>query len=227
VHHRDRRAITFEEHQKIVAREFKTERNAFYELAWHIGASQSDSACLGSEDIDWGQRVISYQRKKTGEYALIRFDAGVERILRGLPKDGPLFPYLRTVRPRGPGDRVHAADPCLGHQGVSLHSYRHAWAERTRRCGHPERFAQEALGHNSKAVHRAYARKARVVVPPLSAYESQQATVSDGLKTDETCRFENRVLAGGSKTPSEGCSDGGVGLDWFSVQGGLIWSLVR
>ena len=103
MHHRDRRAITFEEHQKIVAREFKTERNAFYELAWHIGASQSDSACLGSEDIDWGQRVISYQRKKTGEYALIRFDAGVERILRGLPKDGPLFPYLRTVRP---GDRA-------------------------------------------------------------------------------------------------------------------------
>ena len=51
--------------------------------------------------------------------------------------------------------------------------------------------------------------------------------VSDGPKTDETCRFENRVLAGGSKTPSEGCSDGGVRLDWFSVQGGLIWSLVR
>jgi hypothetical protein len=51
--------------------------------------------------------------------------------------------------------------------------------------------------------------------------------VSDGPKTDETCRFENRVLAGGSKTPSEGCSDGGVGLDGFSVQGGLIWSLVR
>lgn len=41
---------------------------------------------------------------------------------------------------------------------------------------YPERFAQEALGHNSKAVHRAYARKAQVVVPPLSAYETQQAT---------------------------------------------------
>ena len=41
--------------------------------------------------------------------------------------------------------------------------------------GYPERFAQEALGHNSKAVHRAYARKAQVIVPPLSAYESQQA----------------------------------------------------
>lgn len=29
---------------------------------------------------------------------------------------------------------------------------------------------------NSKAVHRASARKAQVIVPPLSAYESQQAT---------------------------------------------------
>ena len=66
----------------------------------------------------------------------------------------------------------------------------------------------------------------------LSGYCTSQLSlikpiVSDGPKTDETCRFENRVLAGGSKTPSEGCSDGGVRLDWFSVQGGLIWSLVR
>jgi hypothetical protein len=51
--------------------------------------------------------------------------------------------------------------------------------------------------------------------------------VSDGPKTDETCRFENRVLACGSKPPSEGCPDGGVGLDWMVGQGGLIWSLVR
>jgi len=32
---------------------------------------------------------------------------------------------------------------------------------------YPERFAQEALGHNSKAVHRAYARKANVKLPSL------------------------------------------------------------
>jgi hypothetical protein len=36
---------------------------------------------------------------------------------------------------------------------------------------YPERFAQEALGHNSKAVHRAYARKAKVMLPPLEDYE--------------------------------------------------------
>ena len=51
--------------------------------------------------------------------------------------------------------------------------------------------------------------------------------VSDGLKTNGTCRFENRVRVGGRKTPSEGCSDGGAGLDWLSCQVGLIWSLVR
>ena len=190
VRHRDRRAITFEEHQKIVAREFNPERKAFYELAWHIGASQSDIAFLGSEDIDWGQRVISYQRKKTGEYALIRFDAEVERILRALPKEGPLFPYLRTVRPGDRATEFMQRTRALDIKGVSLHSYRYAWAERARRCGYPERFAQEALGHNSKAVHRAYARKAQVVVPPLSAYESQQAT-----DLSREIRFPSPVLA--------------------------------
>jgi hypothetical protein len=38
-------------------------------------------------------------------------------------------------------------------------------------CGYPERFAQEALGHNSKAVHRAYARGANVKLPALEDYE--------------------------------------------------------
>ena len=51
--------------------------------------------------------------------------------------------------------------------------------------------------------------------------------VSDGLKTEETGRFENRVRVGGRKTPSEGYYDGGAGLGWMGAQGGLIWSLVR
>jgi hypothetical protein len=38
--------------------------------------------------------------------------------------------------------------------------------------GYPERFAQEALGHNSKAVHRAYAKKAQVKLPALEEYEA-------------------------------------------------------
>jgi hypothetical protein len=41
---------------------------------------------------------------------------------------------------------------------------------------HPERFAQEALGHNSKAVHRAYAKRALMKIPSLEDYEQRAAT---------------------------------------------------
>jgi hypothetical protein len=51
--------------------------------------------------------------------------------------------------------------------------------------------------------------------------------VSDGMQTDKTCRFENRVRVGGREMPSERCSNGGEGLDWRDRQVGLIWSLVR
>lgn len=56
-----------------------------------------------------------------------------------------------------------------------MHSYRYAWAERAKVAGYPERFAQLALGHNSKAVHRAYAKRAQVTLPPLEDYERNMA----------------------------------------------------
>ncbi len=177
IRHKEKRAITLEEHRAIVARETNPERRAFYELAWHIGASQSDIAFLEAENIDWENRVISYARKKTGQVAFIRFGEEVDRILRELPASGNLFPYLRRVRA---GDRAtEFKQRCdgLGIKGVSLHSYRYAWAERARKCGYPERFAQEALGHQSRAVHRAYSKKAKVIIPPLESYESGGKTV--------------------------------------------------
>ena len=168
---KDKRAITLDEHKAIVAREQNPERKAFYQLAWHLGASQSDIALLEGDNIDWANRIISYSRKKTGEIAFVRFGDEVEKILHSLPATGPLFPYLRRVRA---GDRAtEFKQRCfgLGITGVSLHSYRYAWAERARKSGYPERFAQEALGHNSKAVHRAYARKAKVIIPTLESFE--------------------------------------------------------
>ena len=106
---------------------------------------------------------------------MIHFGDDIEAALRHLPSVGPLFPYLTTVRC---GDRAtEFKQRCtgLGIQDVSLHCYRYAWAERAKQCGYPERFAQEALGHNSKAVHRAYARKAKVRLPSLECYEKQAA----------------------------------------------------
>src|SRR5580704_2018619 len=177
VRFKDKRAITLEEHCRIVAREKNPERKAFYQLAWHLGASQSDLAHLQAEDMDWQTRIISFFRMKTRwrgqQPPQIRFGKEVEEILATLPKSGSLFPYLQTVRA---GDRAtEFKQRCvgLGILGISLHSYRYAWAERAKTAGYPERFAQLALGHNSKAVHRAYAKKAQVTLPPLEEYEAK------------------------------------------------------
>ena len=50
---------------------------------------------------------------------------------------------------------------------------RYAWAEGAKSAGYPERLAQQAIGHNNKAVHRAYARHAHVIIPSLGEYEKQ------------------------------------------------------
>ncbi len=180
VRFREKRAITWEEHQAIVAREQNAERKAFYQLAWHLGAAQSDLSALEAENVDWEHHAISFSRKKTQSIAVLRFGDEVAEILGGLPQTGPLFPYLRTVRA---GDRAtEFKQRCDGLKikGVTLHSYRYAWAERAKQCGYPERFAQEALGHNSKAVHRAYARKAKMDLPSLEEYEEARRKLKIG-----------------------------------------------
>lgn len=139
---KDKRAITAQEHAAIVVHESNPERRNFYELLWHTGASQSDAAYLTAEDIDRPSNTICYTRKKLKSRggteikpALIRFGAEVAAILRRRLASGPLFPYLRTVRP---GDRAtEFKQRCAGLaiKGISLHSYRYAWAERARKCG--------------------------------------------------------------------------------------------
>ncbi|MDB6030189.1 MAG: hypothetical protein JWM16_527 [Verrucomicrobiales bacterium] len=174
---KSKRAITAAEHASIVARELNAERRDFYELLWHTGASQTDAACLMAEDVNWNQRTISYSRRKLKSRgtavkpALIRFGVEVEAILKRRPQPGALFPYLRTVRPSDRATEFKQRCEGLGIAGVSLHSYRYAWAERALQCGYPERFAQQALGHNSKAVHHAYSKHAEVTVPSLDDWE--------------------------------------------------------
>jgi integrase len=169
----DKRAITWEEHSAIVARERNPESKAYYQMAWHLGASQSDLANLKAEDVDWKNHVISYARMKTRSVARIQFGDDVAEVLKTLPSSGPLFPYLITVREADRGTEFKQRCRGLGIEGVTLHSYRYAWAERAKVAGYPERFAQEALGHNSKAVHRAYARNAHVVLPSLETFEKR------------------------------------------------------
>jgi integrase len=171
-----KRGITMAEHRSILAAEKNPERNLFYQLLWEIGSSQSDAASLTAENIDWQMRSLTYFRMKTGERAQLAISRSMAKILEQLPTTGPLFPKISATTDNARSAEFYRRCKLLGIKGVSLHSYRYAWAERAKTCGYPERFAQAALGHNSKAVHRAYARKAQVVIPPLEDYERKLAT---------------------------------------------------
>ena len=57
VRFKEKRAITFNEHQAIITTEGNAERLAFYEFCWHLGGAQSDLASLTAEDIDWPTKV--------------------------------------------------------------------------------------------------------------------------------------------------------------------------
>jgi integrase len=175
IHYKDKRGITREEHLKIIAAEVNPERKAFYQLCWHFGGSQGDIAMLKGEDVDWQNSTVSFFRRKTHVPVMVHLGKEALNLLKDLPSEGMLFPYLSSVRT---GDRAtEFGQRCrqLGITGVTLHSYRYAWAERAKSAGMPERFAMENLGHNSKAVHRAYAKRALMKIPSLEDYEEKAA----------------------------------------------------
>jgi integrase len=93
---KDRRGITPEEQQSILAIEKKAEWKLFLELLWETGAAQSDAANLTAEHIDWQSRTITYFRMKTGSRAQFTISKALERVLQQLPTTGALFPKLST-----------------------------------------------------------------------------------------------------------------------------------
>jgi len=157
-----KRAITLEEHRRIIAAETSRERNLYYQLLWEVGASQSDAAAFTAEDIDRVSNTLSYARMKTGTPARLAISRNLAVILAELPKSGLLFPNIHTAKAN-----IRSADFYYLCKKLKIKG----WAERAKTCGYPERFAQEALGHNSKAVHRAYAKRAAVVIPAMEDYE--------------------------------------------------------
>lgn len=175
--YKSKRAITQFEHERILAREGNEERKAFFEMLWETGGSQGDIAKLENEDIKKATRVISFDRLKTRNLQLkpasLKYGDSVAELLTKLPQSGRLFPYLATVRSSDRATEFHQRCEGLGIEGVTLHSYRYAWAERAKACGFPERYAMAALGHNSKAVSRAYAKGAAVEIPSLEEFERQ------------------------------------------------------
>jgi integrase len=169
-----KRAITPEEHAAIVASEQNPERRAYYELLYETGAAQTDAANLTSEQIDWRIGVLNYRRQKLGPFsepARLTIGKKLREILLSLPEKGDLFPTINRSCANARATEFRRRCRIAGVSGVSLHSYRHSWAQRAKSCGYPQRFAQEALGHTSRAVHEAYAKGAVVICPPLDQYE--------------------------------------------------------
>jgi len=172
---KEKRAITLEEHQMILQDERNPEWQAYYQLLWQLGGSQSDIATLRAEDIDWDSSTISFSRMKNKSPVIARFGETVATILKNLPKRDSLFPMLSSWPETDRAKAFTRRCQRVGVSGVTLHSYRYAWAERAKTAGYPERFAMENLGHKSKAVHRAYARRALVKLPSLEEFENRHA----------------------------------------------------
>jgi integrase len=129
--HKDQRAITKTEHCRIIERERNPERRDFYELCWHFGASQSDIAHLEAEDLDYVRRSFALDRMKTRKLAGMKIGPKAWEVILRRPRTGPLFPYLITVRETDRGTEFKQRCDSLGIKGITLHSYRYAWAERS------------------------------------------------------------------------------------------------
>ena len=76
------RAIIWEEHQAIVARELNPERKAFYKLAWHLRVRSPISRASKPNNCIGKHNVISFARRCF--IAIMRFDDEVAEI-RDLP----------------------------------------------------------------------------------------------------------------------------------------------
>jgi integrase len=89
-----RRAVTGEEHAKIIASEKNPEKRAYYEFLYETGAAQSDAAELTAENIDWQDGLLVYHRKKLGpdsEPARLTVGTKLRELLESLPRSGDLF----------------------------------------------------------------------------------------------------------------------------------------
>jgi integrase len=171
-------AITEEEHRRIVEREHNLERKLYYEMLWETGGAQSDIASLHCDQVDLQNETIRFRRcklagKESGGESLLRIGPSLKRLLLRLPREGHLFPSVNAWASNTRSSEFCRRCKMLGIEGRSLHSYRYAWAQRARAAGMPEREAMNHLGHESRAIHAAYAGGAQVAVLPLEFYEAK------------------------------------------------------
>src|SRR5437660_4240429 len=146
---KSKRAITAEEHAAVIASEKNAERRAYYELLYETGAAQTDAANLTAENVDRQNGILVYQRKKLrpfSEPSRLTIGSKLRSLLNDLPSSGDLFPTIKRTSANHRSAEFSRRCNVAGVTGVSLHSYRYAWAQRAKSSGYPQRFAKEAIG---------------------------------------------------------------------------------
>ncbi len=188
------RAITLKEHESILEFERESirlcrpnavlgaERAKFYEMLWFTGAAQTDGATLTASNIEWERGRLRFRRHKTGEQCLIGIGSVFEAYLRRLPSEGQLFPRMAVLDAKHRAAEFARRRKLLEMEGISLHSYRYAWAERAAVAGIPLRWAQAALGHSSQVVANAYARKVEIACPAPEDYRDEPDILAGDLR---------------------------------------------
>jgi Phage integrase family len=171
------KAITADQHARLIAAEKDDEFRHYLQMLWEIGGAQTDTARLHRDNVDLFNRRVTYNRQKLesigqGSVAIVIGD-DLMKLLNELPQEGYLFPTMAQQNDKVRASRFRKVADRLGFTEISLHSYRYAWAQRAKSYGMPLREAMAHLGHGSKAVHYAYSDKAEIVSLPLEFYEKQ------------------------------------------------------
>ena len=191
-----RRAITKEEHCRL-AHHREPKWAAYLELLWQTGASQSDAAQLQIELTDMDKGIITYRRMKTGTRAAQKISPSLMLMLKKLAGDrkrGYFIPHIAHLTVNARSSCFRKKCLALNIHGVSLHSYRYGWAERAFELGVPERLAMVALGHNSRAIHQAYAKGAKLVCLSLEEYKENPPTKLQGELAGQTSEQKESIL---------------------------------
>ncbi len=171
------KAITAEQHARLIKTETDVEFRLYLEMLWEIGGAQTDTARLRRDNVDLVNRRLTYSRQKLenigqGSVAIVIGD-DLLKILDQLPTEGWLFPKLALQNDKVRASRFRKVADRLGFKDITLHGYRYAWAQRAKTFGMPLREAMAHLGHGSKAIHMVYSQQAEVVNLPLEFYEKQ------------------------------------------------------
>ncbi len=176
VQHKPKRAITEDEHVKLLVHIQNAEWRDYLTCLWWTGAAQTDMAMIAGENVDLKQNTLRFQRRKLQhtEHGWVDLTMGpaLREIVQRRNADGHLFPYLATLEAK---DRADYFAKYARRAGVSdevtLHSYRYAVVQRMKRIGFNERFAMALVGHHSSGVHDKYAKGADMLIPSLEQAE--------------------------------------------------------